>query len=82
MEAALTEARWRGATFVLGANPTIADIACFPAVALAPDGGVSLDDFPATRLWTRAIRTLPGFIEMPGIARLHALKPDTRTTDP
>ena len=76
LEAHLTEARFRGEGYLLGESPTIADIACFPAVALAPDGGVSLDDFASTRLWTRAIRSLPGFIEMPGIHRLHDLNPD------
>ena len=76
LEAHLTEARFRGHGFLLGQTPTIADIACFPAVALAPDGGVSLDDYASVRLWTRAIRSLPGFIEMPGFHRLHDLKPD------
>ncbi|MEK1891928.1 MAG: glutathione S-transferase family protein, partial [Rhizobium sp.] len=56
--------------------PTVADIACFPYVALAPDGGVSLDPYPAIRLWSRAIRALDAFIEMPGIHRLHELKPE------
>ncbi len=59
----------------MGSRPTIADIACFPNVALAPDGGVSLDPYPSVRLWMRAIRALPGFIEMPGIHRLHELSP-------
>jgi glutathione S-transferase len=45
-------------------------------VALAPDGGVSLDPYPAIRLWSRALRSLENFIEMPGIHRLHELKPD------
>jgi glutathione S-transferase len=57
-------------------RPSIADIACFPYVALAPDGGVSLDAYPTIRLWSRALRSLYGFIEMPGIHRLHELKPD------
>jgi glutathione S-transferase len=75
MEAHLTEVRLGGGTFLVGDGPTIADIACFPNVALAPDGGVSLDDYPSVRLWGRAVRSLPGFIEMPGIHRLHELQP-------
>lgn len=75
LEAHLSEARFAGRSFLEGATPTIADIACFPNVALAPDGGVSLDDYPAIRLWQRAIRSLDRFIEMPGIHRLHELKP-------
>ena len=62
--------------YVAGADYSIADIACFPYVALAPDGGVSLDPYPAIRLWSRAIRAIEGFIEMPGIHRLHELKPE------
>lgn len=73
LEKHLTHQRFDGNTFLEGAHPTIADIACFPNVALAPDGGVSLDPYPAIRLWMRAIRSLPGFIEMPGIHRLHEL---------
>ena len=76
LEAALTEQRLRGLTFLAGDRPTIADIACFPYVALAGDGGVSLDGFPSIRLWSKALRALDGFIEMPGIHRLHELKPE------
>lgn len=75
LEAHLTEARFAGRTFLVGDAPTIADIACFPNVALAPDGGVALDDYPSVRLWMRAIRSLDRFVEMPGIHRLHELKP-------
>lgn len=73
LEERLTEQRIDGLAFLTGNAPTIADIACFPNTALAPDGGVSLDPYPAIRLWMRDIRTLPGFIEMPGIHRLHEL---------
>lgn len=76
LEAALVEARLRDHGFLVGDAPTIADIACFPYVMLAPDGGVSLDPYPAIRLWTRRIRALPGFVEMPGIHRLHDLRPE------
>ena len=71
LEAHLAERRWAGQIFLCADHPTIADIACFPNAALAPDGGVSLDDYPSIRLWLRAIRSLPGFIEMPGIHRMH-----------
>ena len=75
LEAHLTDQRFDAQTFLTGSTPTIADVACFPNVALAPDGGVSIDAYPAVRLWTRAVRSLPGFIEMPGIHRLHELVP-------
>ncbi|MFV0383524.1 glutathione S-transferase family protein [Paracoccus sp. (in: a-proteobacteria)] len=76
VEAELAEARIDDRTYLTGPHPTIADIACFPYVALAPDGGISLDPYPSIRLWMRAIRSLPGFVEMPGIHRLHELQPE------
>ncbi|WP_434715221.1 glutathione S-transferase family protein (plasmid) [Rhizobium sp. YTUHZ045] len=76
LEAGLFEQRLRDMRFLASERATIADIACFPYVALAPDGGISLDPYPNIRLWLRAIRSLEGFIEMPGIHRLHELKPD------
>ncbi|WP_372921726.1 glutathione S-transferase family protein [Roseovarius sp.] len=73
LEEHLTERRFDGLIFLTSDTPTIADIACFPNTALAPDGGVCLDPYPSIRLWLRAIRSLPGFIEMPGIHRLHEM---------
>jgi glutathione S-transferase len=48
-------------------RPTIADIACFPYVALAPEGEIALDGYPAVGAWIERIRALPGFVGMPGI---------------
>lgn len=76
LEAAMVENTLRGEGFLAGSRPTIADIACFAHVMLAPDGGISTDPYPALRLWTRRLRALPGFVEMPGIHRLHELKPE------
>lgn len=49
-------------------QPTIADIACYPYVALAPEGDVPLDGYPHVLRWMADIRALPGYIGMPGIA--------------
>lgn len=46
---------------------TIADIACFPYIALSHQGGVSLDAYPNIRAWCERIKALPNFIAMPGI---------------
>ena len=71
----------RGQRFLASDRPTVADIACFPYVALAPDGGVSLDPLSAAiRRWSRAIRASMGFIEMPGIHRLHDSSPSRNRT--
>ena len=48
-------------------RPTIADIACYPYVGLAPEGKVSLDDYPNVIAWIERIKQLPGYIGMPGI---------------
>ncbi len=75
LESALTECRFAGHDWLVGTAPTIADIACFPNVALSQDGGVTLDPYPAIRLWSRRVRSLDRFVEMPGIHRLHELRP-------
>ncbi|NET11355.1 MAG: glutathione S-transferase [Symploca sp. SIO2B6] len=48
-------------------HPTIADIAVFPYVALAPDGTVALDEYPHVLAWIDRIKQLPGFIGMRSI---------------
>lgn len=63
-----------GKTWLVGDYPTIADIACFPYVALSPDAGLEHDGFPAIRNWLYAVRSLPGFVTMPGIHYLHELR--------
>ncbi|WP_308917598.1 glutathione S-transferase family protein [Jannaschia sp. LMIT008] len=75
LDAALARGRWDGRAFLLGDRPTIADVACFPDVALAGDCGMSLDPYPSIRLWMRAVRGLPGFVPMPGIHPLHEASP-------
>ncbi len=63
LETALGERDWLAA-----AHPTIADVACFPYIALAPMGAVSLDPYPAVRAWIERFSALPGFVDMPGLA--------------
>jgi len=63
VEQASAGLRWLAAA----TEPTIADLACFPYVALAGEGGISLDEFPALRHWVWDFRHLPGFIGMSGI---------------
>ena len=46
---------------------TIADIGCFPYIALAPEGEIPLDAYSNVRGWIRRIKSLPGFVGMPGI---------------
>ncbi|TFH87227.1 glutathione S-transferase [Billgrantia azerbaijanica] len=48
-------------------RPTIAECAVFPYVALAPEGGVSLEPYPHIRQWINRIKELPDFLPMPGV---------------
>lgn len=63
----LIEARLAGHQWLALARPTIADCAVFPYVALAPEGGVSLSDYPNIRKWLARVKALPGFLSMPGV---------------
>jgi glutathione S-transferase len=51
--------------FLVGSSATLADIAHYSYVAHAPEGGVSLQPYPAVRQWLARIEALPGFIGMP-----------------
>jgi len=48
-------------------RPTIADIAVFAYVALAPMGDVSLETYPAVKGWIARMRNLPHFITIQGL---------------
>jgi glutathione S-transferase len=50
--------------FLLGEKLTVADIANYSYTALAPEGGISLEPFPALRAWLARIEMLPGFVPM------------------
>ena len=82
LESHLSEQRIRNQIWLTGDNPTIADIACFPYTALSPDAGIDHDDYPAIRSWLHAMRSLNGFITMPGIHELHeSPNPDTKDSE-
>lgn len=49
------------------AQPTIADIACYPYTALITDAGVSLEPRAAIGDWMRRIEALPGYVDLPRI---------------
>lgn len=56
-----------GADWFAAGHATIADIALFPTFALSRDFGIDHDEFAALRRWGRRVRSLPGFVTMPGI---------------
>ena len=48
-------------------RPTIADIAVFVYVALAPMGDISLEPYSHIRAWIERIKELPNFIKIDGL---------------
>jgi glutathione S-transferase len=46
---------------------TIADIAVYPYIALAPEGKLDLSPYPAVTAWISRIQALPGYVGMPGM---------------
>jgi glutathione S-transferase len=62
MEENLAASEWLG-----GDGPTIADIACFPYVALAHEAGISPEPYPSVRSWLGRVKRLPGYVGMPGV---------------
>ena len=50
--------------FLAGSHVTIADVAAYTYIAHAPEGNVSLSDYPNVRGWLNAIESLPGFVGM------------------
>jgi glutathione S-transferase len=54
-----------GKAFALGETPTIADVAAYSYIALAPEGGVSLEPYPNVRAWLSRVEALPRFLPAP-----------------
>ncbi len=53
-----------GREWLVGNHPTIADIANYAYIAHAPEGDVSLQEYPQVRRWLANIEALPGFVGM------------------
>ena len=53
-----------GSAFLAGSQPTLADVAGYTYIAHAPEGNVSLADYPNLRAWLARIEALPGFVPM------------------
>lgn len=53
-------AHLKGRDFIVGKSPTIADIAAYPAVALADEAELNLKDWPNVHQWCVRMSKLPG----------------------
>ncbi len=67
LEDHLAEGELTGRRWLLGEEPTIADISVFPCAALAQDAELSLSPCPALWRWINRFKELGGFIVMPGV---------------
>jgi glutathione S-transferase len=56
------DAELAGHDFLVGARPTIADVALYSYVSAAPEGNVDLSDYTHVRAWLSRIERLPGFV--------------------
>jgi glutathione S-transferase len=50
-----------GRLWLVGAQPTIADVALYSYIANAPEGNVDLSAYKNVREWLGRIEALPGF---------------------
>lgn len=53
--------------WLVGETLSIADIAAYPYLALAPEGGIDIGAYPKIVAWFQRIRALPGYVPMPGM---------------
>lgn len=51
--------------WLVGTHPTIADLACYSYIRVAPEGDVSLEPYPHVRAWLERLEGLPNFTPMP-----------------
>ena len=59
MERRLADSDWLAVP-----HPTIADLACYPYVALADEAQFSLEPYPAVRGWLKRVEGLKGWVPM------------------
>ena len=56
------EAHLNGRDWFVGESMTLADIALYAYTHVAPEGGFSLEPFPAVRTWLARVAAQPGHI--------------------
>jgi glutathione S-transferase len=63
----LLDGQLKGRDWLALDRPTIADVACFPYIALTKDARISLDLYVNVQAWIERFKQIPGFVEMPGL---------------
>ncbi|MDR3391257.1 MAG: glutathione S-transferase [Sulfuriferula sp.] len=64
---AILQAQLAGQQWLAGDRISIADIAVYPYIALAPEGNIDLQPYPAITGWLARIQSLEGYTGMPGM---------------
>jgi len=59
------EAELAARPFLVGDRATLADVALYSYTAVAPEGGVALEPYPAIQAWLARVEALPHFEGMP-----------------
>lgn len=57
----------RSQDWLVGNSVSIADVAVYPYLALAPEGGLDIGSYLSIIAWFKRIRALPGYVAMPGM---------------
>lgn len=61
----LLEQRLTAEEWLVAGKPSVADVAIYPYVAMAPQGGMPLDSYLNVRKWIRRLEGLDGFAALP-----------------
>lgn len=56
------DAELKGRDWIAATHPTIADVALYSYVALAPEGNVDLSGYSNVKAWLARVERLPGFV--------------------
>ena len=57
------EGRLKNNQWLAFGRPTIADVACYPYVAVSHEGGLKLEDYPGVAAWVKRVEALPGWVK-------------------
>src|SRR5574341_1290566 len=60
---AVLERRLKSNEWLALGRATSADVACYPYVSVAPEGGFELGNYPAVTAWARRFEALPGWVK-------------------
>jgi len=62
---AFIEASLKGRGFLVGEQPTVADVACYPYCAFIHQAEIALSDYPSIAAWCARIEALKGYVALP-----------------